>query len=299
MIEVSVIITTKNEEKHIRNCLQSIMNQDFDQSRIENIVVDNDSTDNTKVIAKEFTENVYDFGPERSAQRNFGVSRSNGKYILYLDADMILAENVIGECVEKCEKENLIALYIPERIVNLPSDQSFNQCNQVCNLCNHLPKPGFWNKVRNFERSFYDATDIDCVRFVARDVFNKLNGFDESLTGPEDWDFDRRAKELGKTDIIRASLSHNEGQFRLFPYLAKKSYYSAAFISYIHKWGRNDRIIKKQLGLAYRFFGVFFENGKWKKLMMHPVLTLGMYFLRGLVGAVFLSQKARNKKCIT
>lgn len=270
---VSIIITTKNEEKNIINCLESIRKQNFDQDKIEIIVVDNNSTDNTKAIASEFTENIYDFGPERSAQRNFGVRKSKGKYILYLDADMILAPEVISECVKKCLDDNIIALYIPERIIG----------------------ESFWNKVRNFERSFYDATDIDCVRFVRRDIFNKLNGFDENLTGPEDWDFDRRTKELGKTDIIRTPLSHNEGQFRLAPYLAKKSYYSRTFESYINKWGRNDRIVKKQLGLTYRFFGVFFENGKWKKLILHPVLTLGMYFLRVLVGAVFLLRKVKKK----
>ena len=121
-----------------------------------------------------------------------------------------------------------------------------------------------------------------------------LNGFDESLTGPEDWDFDRRVKELGKTDIINMPLLHNEGHFRLKPYLAKKSYYAGSFDSYINKWGPEDIIIKKQLGLTYRFFGVFFEHGKWKKLILHPVLTLGMYFLRGLVGAAFLLQKLKK-----
>lgn len=294
MVEVSVIITTKNEQAHIRNCLQSIKEQSFDQNMIEVIVVDNDSTDKTKSIAGEFTQNIYNFGPERSAQRNFGVRRSKGKYILYLDADMILLKNIVSECVQKCEKENLVALYISERIVNLPFNQSLNLCDQPYNQCNHLPKAGFWNKVRDFERSFYDVTVVDCVRFVRRDTFNILNGFDESLTGPEDWDFDRRVKELGKTDIINTPLLHNEGHFRLKPYLAKKSYYAGSFDSYINKWGPEDIIIKKQLGLTYRFFGVFFEHGKWKKLILHPVLTLGMYFLRGLVGAAFLLQKLKK-----
>ncbi|MCK4821547.1 glycosyltransferase, partial [bacterium] len=118
MSKVSVIITTKNEEKHIENCLQAIKRQSYPPEKIEIIVVDNKSTDATKEIAGQFTKNVYDFGPERSAQRNFGVSKSAGKYILYLDADMILSDNVIFECVEKCEKENLIALYIPEKVVD-------------------------------------------------------------------------------------------------------------------------------------------------------------------------------------
>ena len=126
-------MTTKNEEKNIENCLKSVKNQNYPQNKIEIIVVDNNSQDKTKEIAYGYTDKVYNFGPERSAQRNFGVKKAAGKYILYLDADMILSKEVIRECVEKCEEENLVALYIPEKIIG----------------------EGFWIKVRDFERSFY------------------------------------------------------------------------------------------------------------------------------------------------
>jgi len=294
---VSIVITTKNEEKNIENCLKSISNQTFNSqfpipnSRfpipnshshplIEIIVVDNNSQDKTKEIAYKYTDKVYNFGPERSAQRNFGARKANGRYILYLDADMILSENVISECVEKFRKgeiENgrremgkgkreLVALYIPEKIIG----------------------SGFWIKVRDFERSFYNATVIDCVRFVRRDKFLEIGGFDEHLTGPEDWDFDRRIREIGKVDIIDAPIYHNEDSFDLKKYLNKKSYYAKTFDKYIQKWGKDDKIIKKQLGFWYRYFEVFMEDRKWKKLIAHPVLSLGMYFLRFMVGLKYL-----------
>ena len=53
---VSVVITTKNEEKHIGNCINSIINQTYEN--IEIIVVDNDSIDKTKEIAKTYTKKV-------------------------------------------------------------------------------------------------------------------------------------------------------------------------------------------------------------------------------------------------
>lgn len=286
---VSVVITTRNEENNIKNCLKSIKSQTYFQEKIEIIVVDNNSIDKTEEIAKEYTERVFNRGPERAAQRNFGVERANGKYILYLDADMILSKDVISECVIRCENEGYIALYIPERIIG----------------------KGFWIKVRDFERSFYNATVIDCVRFVRRDKFLEIGGFDENLTGPEDWDFDRRIRETGKVDIINVPLYHNEGQFNLRTYINKKAYYAKSFDKYVQKWShidssapvdsfpstgqasngikaRTDPIIKKQLGLWYRLFGVFLENGKWKKLLRHPMLTLGMYFLKVMMGIQYL-----------
>ena len=117
---VSVIVTTKNEEKNIGNCLESIKAQTYLQDKMEIIVVDNSSTDKTKEIARKYTDNpsrnsfapvdsststgqafhgvkVYNWGPERSAQRNFGIRQAKGKYVLYSDEDMVLFENVIFE----------------------------------------------------------------------------------------------------------------------------------------------------------------------------------------------------------
>ncbi len=161
-IDVSVIVTTRNEQMHIGNCLQSVETQTFPQERMEIIVVDNASGDRTKEIARNFTGRVYDHGPERSAQRNYGVEQAKGKYVLYLDADMILTDTVVSDCFEVCEGDNCAAIYIPEIIVG----------------------SGFWVAVRNFERSFYNGTCIDGVRFVRRDLFLELGGFDLSLTGP-------------------------------------------------------------------------------------------------------------------
>lgn len=272
-IDVSVVVTTKNEELNIENCLQSIKRQAYPQNKIEIIVVDNFSDDRTSEIASTFTNHLYCIGPERSAQRNFGIDKSSGKYFLFLDADMILSENVINECFEKCETEGHIALYIPEKIVG----------------------KGFWIKVRNFEREFYNATCIDAVRFIRKKIFLDTGGFDLPLIAAEDWDLNRRLENFGSTRIIKSPLFHNEGKFNLNKYLKKKSFYSVDISKYINKWGISDPIIKKQLGLWYRFFGVFIENGKWKRLIAHPILTCGMYFLRFMVGVQFLKKRFSSK----
>ena len=265
-VKVSIIITTKDEARHIAACLRSVKSQNYPPDKLEIIVVDNNSTDETKAVASRFTTKVFNLGPERSAQRNFGVAEASGRYILYLDADMTLRPEVLRECYSKCEEEGWVGAYIPEKITGT----------------------GFWIKVRNFERGFYNATVIDCVRFVKKEVFEEIDGFDEDLNGPEDWDFDRRIREVGPTGIIYACLYHDEGGFNLLSYAAKKRYYARGFSRYIDKWGRKDPVIRKQFGIFYRYFGVFIEAGRWKRLLAHPLLTIGMYLLRFAVGLVFI-----------
>ncbi|MFH1744569.1 MAG: glycosyltransferase [bacterium] len=260
-------MTTKNEEKNIENCLKSVLRQTYPRDKIEIIVVDNNSVDKTKEISLKYTEKVFDNGPERSAQRNYGVKQSQGDCFLYLDADMILSENVVADCVEHVlKREDVVGLYIPEIIMG----------------------KSFWCQSRRFERSFYNGTVIDCVRFVRKNKFLEVGGFDETMSGPEDWDLDKKLKKLGKVELIKTPIYHNEGEFNLKKYLDKKSYYIKSFDKYIEKWGKNDPDVRKQFGLWYRYFLVFVEDGKWKKLLVHPILTCGMFMLRFLVGVRFL-----------
>lgn len=264
---VSVVVTTKNEEKNIERCLRSIKRQNFPIKQIEVIIVDNNSTDKTKRIAGKYTKHIYNAGPERSAQRNYGASKSKGKFYLYLDADMELSSQVIKKCVDKFTNDNsLRGLYIPEIVKG----------------------NNFWSKIRRFERSFYNATAIDCVRFVKLSDFNKVGGFATNMSGPEDWDFDKKIRKLGRVDSVSSALHHNESQVSLLSYLKKKEYYSSSFQAYIKKWGKDDPDIKKQFGINYRYFWVFVEKGKWRKLIKHPILAISMFSIRILVGITYL-----------
>ena len=294
---VSITITTKNEAKNIENCLKSIKEQTYEN--IEIIVVDNKSEDNTEEIARAYTYEVYDKGPERSAQRNYGmINKSKGEYVMFVDADMIFSPTLIESCVELIEESDYLALHIPEIVLGKK----------------------FFSRVRRFERSFYNGTVIDGARFFKKDAFAKVKGFDEAMSGPEDWDIDKKIEQIGKIGIIPntkisqsrtrrwglenlikekggdsnisgAVIYHNEAEFDLKKYLDKKGYYAKSFDNYIKKWGQNDPDIKKQLGFYYRFLGVFVENGKWTKLLVHPFLTLGMYYLRFSVGLKFIQRK--------
>lgn len=271
---VSVVITTKNAENFIGDCLEAIKKQSYPQNRLEIIVVDNFSIDKTAKIARKYTKKVFQKGPERSAQRNYGLNKAKGKYLFYLDADMTIGPKVIAKCVEKMTDDpGISGLYITEIVTG----------------------ESYWSRVRRFERGFYDATVIDCVRFIRASDFKAVNGFDTTMTGPEDWDFDKKIRLQGKVGLIKEPIFHNEAEFDLKKYLTKKGYYARSFQTYINKWGKNDPDIKKQFGLYYRFFGVFVENGKWKKVIMSPYLFFGLQFLRLLVGFSYFRQKIKNK----
>lgn len=83
MGKLSVVISAFNEEKKIRDCLESVSFAD------EIIFIDNFSTDKTDEISREYTSKVFTCpnNPMLNVNKNFGFTKATGEWILSLDAD--------------------------------------------------------------------------------------------------------------------------------------------------------------------------------------------------------------------
>jgi glycosyltransferase involved in cell wall biosynthesis len=82
---VSVIIPTYCEEAIIEGCLKSVVNQEFD-GRIETIVVDSHSPDNTRAVAEKCADKVIDVKARGVGKaRNAGAKVAESQLLLFLD----------------------------------------------------------------------------------------------------------------------------------------------------------------------------------------------------------------------
>lgn len=264
---ISVIVTTRNSARTLEHCLQSIKNQSY--KNIELIVVDRDSTDATKEIVQKYTDQIFNFGPERSAQRNFGARQARGEYLFIPDSDIYLDVDSVKECVALIEKEKCDAIILPEKSIGI----------------------GFWAKVKAFERSFYVGNDyMEGARFFAKDKYLLIGGYDENLYAGEDWDLTIRFRENG-CRISRASIliEHDEGQINLFGSSHKKRYYSANFFEIYAK--KHPEEFRKQMSFFVRFpFNKIITHG-----LRHPILFSGTIFMKGLE---YYNSLPKNNKII-
>jgi len=199
---------------------------------------------------------IVDEGLERSNQRNIGINRAKGEYLLILDADMMISDRLIEDCVFKIK--DCDAIYIPEKIVT----------------------PGWFGRLRDWERQFYTGTVVDVPRFVRAD---DCPFFDERLIGPEDADWGRR---LGDRRKISDYPFYHYDKIGIIKYLRKKAYYAKSMRLYKEKWPYD-----KVLTFKYRCFGVFTENGKWKLLIRNPGYAILLFILLFLRGVIFLCVK--------
>lgn len=116
---VSILIPFHNSEKTIEKCLLSILKQSYPLNRIQVILIDNDSVDNSGSIIYKFQETHINLKMwyikssirGKALALNKGLYISEGKYIINIDSDGILEENAILNMVIKFENnENINAI---------------------------------------------------------------------------------------------------------------------------------------------------------------------------------------------
>lgn len=252
---VSIIITTRNSGRTLEALLKSVKKQTYEN--IEIIIVDNFSSDKTMQIARKYTNKVYTLGPERSVQRNIGAQKSIGEYYLILDSDMVLTNDVVKKCVEKCECHNTNNIKIGGLII---PEKSFGK--------------GCWAKAKILEREINQGRDyFEAARFFPKTVFNKVGGYDTKLTGPEDWDLPKRIQKKYYLNRIDSLIYHNEGSPKLIELAKRKYYYGLS----VHKYLSKQQISLISPVTMYLLRPAFYEN--WKILLNNPLVSLQMMIM--------------------
>lgn len=254
---VSIITPTKNSAQFLQNCLQSIKQQTY--KKIEVIIVDSKSIDNTIAIAKKYKCKIFTYVPkvkkgkfDASFKRNYGAKKAIGDYIYWCDADMELPKKLIEEAVSLCKK-NADAVILPEDSFGI----------------------GRWAQAKNLERRCYwgDNT-VECPRFFKRSVWDTIGGLDESLgAGGDDLDIHQKVIEKGyQVGRTKSIVMHNEGNLKLSKLIKKQFMYGRDTIKYIYKRPKAGMISFFPIRLAY------IRN--YKLLLSRPVDACTFIFMR-------------------
>ena len=116
MVKFSVVILTRNEEENILDCLETLLSID------EVIIVDDNSQDRTlEIIKNQKTRKIKIYlrslNLDFSKQRNFALSKAKNDWVLFLDADERLSEDLVREIKSKIKKSNFEGFFIKRRDV--------------------------------------------------------------------------------------------------------------------------------------------------------------------------------------
>ena len=140
----SVIVPAYNEEKSIKETLQSIINLEYPKDKLDIIVVNDGSTDNTKEIVKDFIQKNQDHHITLINQKNQGKGRAmnvgleiaKGEFFACLDADSFVSSNAIKEMLPYFEENEKVAAVCPILKVKKPESvlQKIQWCEYIINM---------------------------------------------------------------------------------------------------------------------------------------------------------------------
>lgn len=126
---ISIIIPAFNEEKNISVLFKSLKNQKYPRSKIEYIVIDDSSTDNTALVSKAFGAKVYKVTThDIELNKGIGLAKSKNSYVYFLDADMEVFDNYFFRKLINpfLENKNIIGSFTREFSLEVKSKKVIN-----------------------------------------------------------------------------------------------------------------------------------------------------------------------------
>ncbi|MEM3521648.1 MAG: glycosyltransferase [Candidatus Bathyarchaeia archaeon] len=181
---ISVIVPSLNEEKYIKKCLLSLLNQSYNKD-YEIIVVDGGSTDNTIEIARKFADKVIVSSRPVGAARNAGARIAKGNIYAFIDADTMASKEWL-EAIEKSLKEQkAVGVLGP----TLPYDgNALDQVSYKIATC--------WMQKFSLILGFPHVAGFNCA--YKKDHFWRVGGFDEKRTLSEDIMLSFKIRKFGR-----------------------------------------------------------------------------------------------------
>lgn len=112
MPKISVIIPVYNAEKYLKECIDSVLNQTFDDFEV--LIINDGSTDESGKICDEYAQKdarVKVFHKENggvSSARNLGLDNAKGEWITFVDSDDYISEDYFQPILKYCEQDYII-----------------------------------------------------------------------------------------------------------------------------------------------------------------------------------------------
>jgi glycosyltransferase involved in cell wall biosynthesis len=196
MIKATAIMPIRNEEKYIRNCLDSLLLQDIPQENIEYFLVDGMSLDSTRLIINEYEEKYPGLfrlieNPSKTTPHamNIGIEEAKGKYIIRLDAHAEYSFDYLSKCIEYLEKTGADNVGGPAIATGRTI---FGEANANIQMCSFGLGGG------KFRTPDYEG-DVDTVFLGAfrKETLQSLGGYDLRLTRNQDIELNSRIRKIG------------------------------------------------------------------------------------------------------
>lgn len=196
--QIAVIIPTLNEEKYIEKCIQSVINQSLPFDKMDVMVVDGGSKDNTRYIVSGMQKEWGNIrlldnpGKIQSIAFNIGIANSSAPYIVRLDAHAFYKPYYIEGCIKGLKEDDKRGNVGGQWDIQPQNTSLWAVTNAILNYS----KFGIGGATY---RVGAKAGNVDTVPFGAfpRKMIEKIGGMREDLSRGEDNEYNSRIRKAG------------------------------------------------------------------------------------------------------
>uniref|UniRef100_UPI0040276F14 glycosyltransferase family 2 protein n=1 Tax=Prevotella sp. TaxID=59823 RepID=UPI0040276F14 len=256
--EVAIVIPTLNEERFISRCLNSIIKQTYEFEKMDVMIIDGGSKDNTKDIVAEYQkshQNIRFIENKKKIQSvafNIGFKKSTAPYIIRLDAHAEYDSKYISLCIENLKQDEKRG-NVGGRCNILPFNQSiWAQTNAILNH-SRFGIGGAAFRVSN------EAHNTDSVPFGSfpRKIIEKIGGMREDLPRGEDNEYNSRIRKAGYKIFFDPNIISSYFARPTLGASCKQMYANGNSIGYLYYIDREAIGIRHLVPLLFVVSGLF------------------------------------------
>lgn len=282
-MKVSIIITARNEENYLPMLFEDILNQTYPLQNIEVVLMDSNSTDNTRKLMEEFKKNnetlsVQIVTNERQIQAagfNEGVKHATGDVILKIDAHSRIPEDFVQKNVD----EILAGAYVcgGNRPTVVDSDSDFSKTLHI------VEESALGSSIANYRKSNVKRKVNSIFHGMYRkEVFEKVGLADERLLRTEDNEFHYRVRKAGYDIIFNPEIESYQYIRPTFTKMIQQKFANGYWI------GLTSHVCRDCLSLFHFGPGVFVATllilMMLTPISFTPLLTVVVLYLLAVLG---------------
>ncbi len=268
---ITIGIIVRNEEEHIKETIQSILDLNYPEDKYEVLIVDGNSIDKTQEIIKRLMKSnkqirllvePWKEGTHGMA-RNFLADNAKGKYLAFTDGDCIVKENWLKTLVNSLEKEiednsNVVAVGGIRKPVKTSNWKENLINNMMATFFGSGGSKGFMKTDKKYIDSIPNYNAIYLTKIIRKERYSELG------VG-EDYEFNLRLNKQGYKIVFNkdAIIYHHQ----------ENSFYG--FFKQVYNYGKAQIKIYQRIG-KIRFFAI-----------LSPLFVLGL--IAGLILSFFSS----------
>ena len=282
-MKVSIIITARNEEKYLPMLFEDIQNQTYPLQNIEVVLMDSNSTDNTRKLMEEFKKNNENLSVQivtnehqiQAAGFNEGVKHATGDVILKIDAHSRIPEDFVQKNVD----EILAGAYVcgGNRPTVVDSDSDFSKTLHI------VEESALGSSIANYRKSNVKRKVNSIFHGMYRkEVFEKVGLADERLLRTEDNEFHYRVRKAGFDIIFNPEIESYQYIRPTFTKMIQQKFANGYWI------GLTSHVCRDCLSLFHFGPGVFVATllilMMLTPISFTPLLTVVVLYLLAVLG---------------